>query len=151
MHKYIYALSTIALATISTQAHAGAVALCIEKSKNLAGNYYDSEYFLRHGASPNVDGYVANRAARRDHRKSYDNSTPYCRHNGDKLQDGGYFVVIKGGREKDHEGAHYNRWALGFGLDRKAALKDAKAELRRRDWSWVERKHGYEIAAEDKI
>jgi len=152
MYKYLVVLGAVALAVTTAQpAHAGAVALCIEKEKNKAGNSFDSEYFLRHGRSPNVDGYTAWRAAREDHRKSYKTSTPYCRHNARTLADGGYFVVIKGGRKKDYAGEHYNRWALGFGKTRAEALTDAKKELGRRDWSWVEKKHGYSIEEDDEI
>lgn len=145
MHKFIAVIFIILTATISSKAHAGAVALCIEKSKNIVGNYYDSEYFLRDGKSPNVNGYTALKAAKEDHRKSYPNSVAYCRHNGSKFQNGGYFVVIKSGRTKDLDGGHHNRWALGFGANRYYAIRDAKAELRRRDPLWSESRHKYTI------
>ncbi len=151
MRKYLVALGAVAMATISSQAHAGAVAICIEKSKNKAGNYFDSEYFLRHGKSPNVDGYIAVKAARQDHRESYKSSTPYCRHNGKSIANGGYFVVIKDGRKKDHAGAHYNRWALGFGTTRAAAIADAKRELWGRSATLMAKIHGYKIEEENKI
>lgn len=152
MYKYLLALSAVAVATTTAQpAHAGAVALCIEKTKNSAGNDFDSEYFLRHGKSPNVNGFTALRAARQDHRKSYKSSTPYCRHNGRKLADGGYFVIIKDGRTKDFGDAHYNRWALGFGKTRAEALADAKKELWGRNSPLLEKKYGYKIEEEDKI
>ncbi len=156
MYKYLVVLGAVALATTTAQpAHAGAVAICIQKEKNKAGNSYDSEYFLRHGKSPNVNGYVAWRAARKDHRESYPTSRnpkpPYCRHNGYTLADGGYFIIIKGGRDKDHVGEHYNRWALGIGKTRADALADAKKELRLRDRSWNLKKHGYEIEEENAI
>ena len=151
MKNIIISLAALACVAIPVQAHAGAVAVCIQKEKNRAGNYYDSEYFLRNGKSKNVDGFVALRAARADHRESYDSGTPYCRHNGSELSQGGYFILLQGGRKKDSDGAHYNRWALGFGKDRAAALSDAKNELRGRDSYWDEAKHGYKISDEDEI
>ena len=152
MKKLIISAALLTGLAIPAQAaQAGAVAICIQKEKNRAGNYYDSEYFMRNGKSKNVDGWVALRAARNDHRKNYPGEKPYCKHNGDQLSQGGYFVLIQGGRKKDADGAHYNRWALGFGKNRAEALKEAKKELRLRDWSWSESKHGYKISDEDEI
>lgn len=152
MKKIVLSTALLMGCAIPAQAaQAGAVAVCIQKEKNVAGNYYDAEYFTRHGRSRSVNGYDALRAARRDHQKNYPGEEPYCKHNGDKILQGGYFVLIQGGRKKDNRGAHYNRWALGFGKDRTEALKEAKKELRLRDWSWSESRHGYKIAQEDRF
>ncbi|MDN3647170.1 hypothetical protein QWY75_13235 [Pontixanthobacter aestiaquae] len=152
MKKLLTIAAAVGVMTLSTQAQAGAAAVCIEKDTNSAGNSYDMEYFMRWGKSPNVDGFTALRAAKRDHKRNYPSSTPYCRHTGtEKFKDGGYYVLIKSGREKDSAGAHMNKWALGFGIDRTQAIIDAKKEMRRRDSLWVERTHGYEIDDEDEI
>jgi len=150
MQKYIYVLGAIAMATISTQAHAGAAAICIEKTKNSAGNWYDSEYFVRYGKSPNVDGFVAQRAAKQDHRKSYKTGTPYCRHTGTNFKDGGHMIVLKSNRTKDSAGAHWNKWALGFGKSRGDALESAMKEMRRRDSRW-RTTHGFKIVEDHPI
>ncbi|MXO91131.1 hypothetical protein [Pontixanthobacter aquaemixtae] len=152
MKKLLTFSATLAAMIVSTQAHAGAAAVCIQREKNVAGNTYDSEYFTRHGKSPNVDGFTALRAAQRDHKNSYPNGTAHCEHTGtEKFKDGGFFVLIKSGRVKDVNGAHMNKWAFGFGIDRTQAIIHAKKQLSRRDPNWNERTHGYEMAEEHEI
>ncbi len=152
MKKTLTIAATIAALAFSTQAQAGAAAVCIERDTNRAGNLYDSEFFMRWGKSPNVDGYIAVRAAKRDHKRTYPNGTPVCWHTGnEKFADGGYFVLIKSGREKDGSGAHMNKWALGWGIDRTQAIIAAKRQMTKRDPIWKERVHSYEISDEGEI
>lgn len=152
MKQAITIAAALAAVAVATPAHAGAAGVCIQRDTNKAGNEYDSEYFLRNGASPNVNGFDALDAAKEDHRNSYPNSKPYCRHNGnDFAKGGGYFVLIQTGRKKDVQGAHMNRWALGFGINREMAIVDAKKELARRDPLWRDDTHGFTITEEDKI
>ncbi len=139
------ATSSMALIGVDT-AEARGAAICIAKKKNVAGNWYDAEYFTRHGGNSRTTGYDAEKAAREDVQDEYGRTlVPSCRNTGRKFMDGGHMIVIQGGRKKDYAGAHYNRWALGYGATRSEAIRDAKKELARRDWSWVESKHGYKI------
>ena len=145
------AASSMALIGVDT-AEARGAAICIAKKKNVAGNWYDAEYFTRFGGNSRTTGWDAEKAAREDVREEYGSKlVPYCRHTGRKLMEGGHLIVMQGGRKKDYAGAHYNRWALGFGATRAEAIRDAKKELMRRDWSWSESKHGYKIKDDNEF
>ncbi|MDN3647171.1 hypothetical protein QWY75_13240 [Pontixanthobacter aestiaquae] len=152
MKTLLIALGTVGALTFPAQAHAGAAAVCIEREKNSGGNGYDSEYFVRWGKSPNVDGATALRAAKRDHKKSYPNSIPYCYDSGSsKYPGGGHMVLIKSGRIKDGAGDHYNRWTLGVGTTRQEAISDAVFQMQQRDGVWSHGTHGYTIEEEHEI
>lgn len=139
------ALVCLLLLSSADSARAAGVALCIAYADNSAGNSTDVEYFLRYGGGAETDGYDAERAARQDHRAKYGNQTPGCRNSARGFLSGGYYVIIKGGRTRDYAGASINRWALGYGSSRSAALQDAVEELGRRDWSWSRQRHGYSV------
>ncbi|MXO91130.1 hypothetical protein [Pontixanthobacter aquaemixtae] len=152
MKKLIFAVTVVGALSLSAPAYAGAAAVCIERDTNSAGNGYDVEYFARWGKSPNVDGATALRAAKDDHKKTYPNSTPYCYDSGsDRYPGGGHMVLIKSGRTKDGSGGHYNRWTLGVGKTKQAAINDAIYQMRQRDGVWLRSTHGYTIIEDHEI
>ncbi|GAA4641739.1 hypothetical protein GCM10023115_01620 [Pontixanthobacter gangjinensis] len=152
MKKLLAIAAALGALSPATPAFAGGAAVCIDLSDNRTNEQYDGEYFMRWGAQPSVDGDDAIKAARADHRKNYPDRTPYCRRNPTHLDTGtAYFVLIKTKRTKTRSGGHFNRWALGFGRNRAAALADAKSEMRQRDRLWTESGHGYTIDDEDNF
>ncbi len=151
MKKILVSLGAlIACGLAAPAAQAGPGAICIEREKNKAGNYYDSEYFARYGKTRSVDGFAALRAAKADHRKNYKNSRPYCRHNGKDAIKHTHMILIQSKRDKDQDGAHMNYWAVGFGTSRAAALRNAVEELKDRDPHWRS-SIGYKITEENDL
>lgn len=145
MKTIILVASSLAILAITTPAHAGGVALCIETGTNSANNGDDKQYFLRRSST--MDSAALRLEARDDFRAGRDggNNSPVAAcHNSDRYMDHGEFVVIQGGRTRDHTGAPYTRWALGAGSNRSAAVADAIRQLRMRDGNYQER-HGYSV------
>ena len=145
MKTIILVASSLAIFALTTPAHAGGAALCIETGSNSANNGDDKQYFLRY--SPTMDGPALNRQAREDFREERDGGNnspvPACIYS-DRSLEHGEFVVIQGGRTRDHTGAPYTRWALGYGSNRSAAVAEAIRQLRMRDGNYQER-HGHSV------
>lgn len=146
MKNIILAASGLAVLALAAPAHAGGVALCIETGSNSANNGDDKQYFLRY--SPTMDGRALEREAREDFREERDGGNnspvPACI-SSDRSIEHGEFVVIQGGRRLDHTDTPYTRWALGFGGNRSAAIREAIRQLRMRDGNYQEDRHGYSV------
>jgi hypothetical protein len=148
MKKFLFAAAIVGSLAVTTPAHAGGVALCIETGRsapNNGQNSDDKQYFLL--SSRTTDGYNLQLEAREAFRAGRDggsNSPTAACHNSGRYTEHGEFVVIQGGRTRDYQDAPYTRWALGSGSNRSEAIAQAIRQLRMRDGGWQER-HGYSV------